>query len=415
MVVYRSAVFEAVAATQLHSIAKIKHRIRTSSYPSKKVGSRLGCPTIFRRRVSVSEIYRRMGSTYFRRAFRMSYLTFQSFYNAVQGDLRKIMKRKGQTFGVNGIIPYSTRVAVTLRYFAGGDAYDISVLWGISHTEVFNSVDDVTDAINACDAFKLQYPEDHDTQRAIAQGFKNKSRPEFDCCAGAIDGMLIWTHAPSLSECDDLGVGQKKFFCGRKHRFGLNFQAVCDHECRFLDISILYGASCSDLLAFENSSLKTRLETPGFLADGLCIFGDNAYVNRFYMATPYPNVSGFNLRQDNYNFYHSQLQIKIECAFGILVQRFGYLRKKAAQRHPMTKVMAIVACMCRIHNWMIDRTVGPVTTFSIPAYTDEDAFDMAVEGAVPMEERPGHHRRERFPNQLLDAGNHFDDDPSRRI
>ena len=126
----------------------------------------------------------------------MSYLTFQSFYNAVQGDLRKIMKRKGQTFGVNGIIPYSTRVAVTLRYFAGGDAYDISVLWGISHTEVFNSVDDVTDAINACDAFKLQYPEDHDTQRAIAQGFKNKSCPEFDCCAGAIDGMLIWTHAP---------------------------------------------------------------------------------------------------------------------------------------------------------------------------------------------------------------------------
>ena len=133
------------------------------------------------------------------------------------------------------------------------------------------------------------------------------------------------------------------------------------------------------------------------------------------MATPYPNVSGFNLRQDNYNFYHSQLRIKIECAFGILVQRFGYLRKKAAQRHPMTKVMAIVACMCRIHNWMIDRTVGPVTTFSIPAYTDEDAFDIAVEGAVPMEERPGHHRRERFPNQLLDAGNHFDDDPSRRI
>ena len=86
----------------------------------------------------------------------------------------------------------------------------------------------------------------------------------------------------------------------------------------------------TDLSAFENSSLKTKLETLGFLTDWLYIFGDNAYVNRFYMATLlYPNVSGYNLQQDNYNFYHSQLQIKIECAFGILVQRFGYLRKKA--------------------------------------------------------------------------------------
>ena len=276
-------------------------------------------------------------------------------------------------------------------------------------------VDDVTDAINACDSFKMEYPEDHDTQKSIAQGFKEKSRPEFDCCAGAIDGMLIWTHAPTLSECEDLGVGQKKFFCGRKHRFGLNFQAVCDHECRFLDISILYGASCSDLLAFENSSLKTKLETLGFLADGLCIFGDNAYVNRFFMATPYPNVSGYNLQQDNYNFFHSQLRIKIECAFGILVQRFGYLRKKTAMRHSMTKVMAIVASMCRIHNWLIDRRVGPITTASIPPHTDEDALSMALEGAVPLEVRPGHSRNERFPNQLLDVGNHFNDDPNRRI
>ena len=42
MVVYRSAVFDAVAATQLHSIAKLKHHVRTSSFPAKKVGSRPG-------------------------------------------------------------------------------------------------------------------------------------------------------------------------------------------------------------------------------------------------------------------------------------------------------------------------------------------------------------------------------------
>ena len=415
MAIYRSAVFEAVAATHLHSIIRLKHRVRVSCVPKKKSGSRLGCPTIFRQRVTVNDIHRRMGDIYFRRAFRMSFLTFQAFFNTIKSDLRKVMKRTGWTHCTNGIIPYATRVAVTLRYFAGGDPYDLAPLWGISNTEVFNSVDDVTDAINSCKDLKLEYPDDHHVQKSITDGFKSKSVPGFDCCAGAIDGMLIWTHAPNLSDCDDLGVGQKKFFCGRKHKFGLNFQAVCDHESRFLDISILYGAACSDLLAFENSSLKAKLERAGFLADGLCIFGDNAYMNRFYMATPFPNVSGHGIQQDSYNFYHSQLRIRIECAFGILVQRFGYLRKKAPQQHTMTKVMAIVASMCRIHNWLIDERVGPVTANSIPSHTDEDALSMTLNGAVPLEIRPGHSRRDRLPNQLLDAGNHFADDPDRSI
>ena len=48
-------------------------------------------------------------------------------------------------------------------------------------------------------------------------------------------------------------------------------------------------------------------------------------------------------------------------------------------------------------------------------HTDEDALSMAFEGAVLLEERRGHGRRERFPNQLLDAGNHFNDDPDRII
>ena len=58
------------------------------------------------------------------------------------------------------------------------------------------------------------------------------------------------------------------------------------------------------------------------------LFGDNAYLNTSYMATPFPNVSGNeNMKyMDNYNFYHSQLRIQIECAFGMLVQKWGILR-----------------------------------------------------------------------------------------
>ena len=59
-----------------------------------------------------------------------------------------------------------------------------------------------------------------------------------------------------------------------------------------------------DLLDFEVSDLYRRLEG-GLLTDGFVIFGDNAYLNSTFLATPYPNVSGGS--KDNYNYYHSQV------------------------------------------------------------------------------------------------------------
>ena len=70
-------------------------------------------------------------------------------------------------------------------------------------------------------------------------------------------------------------------------------------------------------MAFEKSDLRRELESSNFLLPGLCLFGDNAYVNTKYMATPNPNVKQGS--KDAYNFYHSQLRIFIECAFGMLV------------------------------------------------------------------------------------------------
>jgi hypothetical protein len=58
-----------------------------------------------------------------------------------------------------------------------------------------------------------------------------------------------------------------------------------------LDLSITYGGASSDVLAFENSALFKLLEK-GIILKDLILFGDNAYINSSYMATPYPNTSG---------------------------------------------------------------------------------------------------------------------------
>jgi hypothetical protein len=101
----------------------------------------------------------------------------------------------------NGVISTSVRLALALRYFAGGSPYDLMAKYGVSHTSVLESVWIVVEAIKNVRDFDIEYPSSHDEQRRIAKEFKQKSQAEFDNCAGAIDGILIWTHKPSEKEC----------------------------------------------------------------------------------------------------------------------------------------------------------------------------------------------------------------------
>ena len=94
-------------------------------------------------------------------------------------------------------------------------------------------------------------------------------------------------------------------------------QAVCNACGRFVDVFIGHPGATSDYLAYNTSPLKDKVEKDGFLADGLTLFSDNAYVNCESMVTPYKAVSGGN--KDAFNYFQSQLSIRIECAFGMLV------------------------------------------------------------------------------------------------
>ena len=51
------------------------------------------------------------------------------------------------------------------------------------------------------------------------------------------------------------------------------------------------GSTSADCLAFKGISLFRCLEEDLLLADVLCLFGDDAYLNTTYMATPYTLVS----------------------------------------------------------------------------------------------------------------------------
>ena len=263
-----------------------------------------------------------------------------------------------------------------------------------------NSVWYVVQAVLKLEEFSLAYPSDHGTQRRIAREFQAKSDADFDCCAGCIDGILVWINRPTAVDCQRSGCDSGKFFCGRKGKFGLNCQAVSDCRGRILDVSILFPGSTSDCLAFEGSSLYRKLETNGFLAAGLCLFGDNAYLNTPYMATPY--VGHVAEGHDAYNFHMSQLCIRVECAFGILTSRWGLLRKAMPKNLSVQKIIATVGCLCRLHNYCIDRTDNEILPQTIA-----DQWRSEFHGVVPLEDRRG--ADVPVPRQLIGGGNHFDD------
>lgn len=368
-------------------------------------------PAIKRSRRLVSHIMKELGPTYTKRAYRMSEDSFFKLHRILWKYLNRPRseKKKSKNGSKNGIVTTTVRLSIALRYFAGGRPEDIAVVHGVSHSEVFRSIWRVVDAILACEELSFEFPSDHNKQRQLAGGFQRKSQPQFDCCVAAIDGMLLWMEKPSPGECDRAGCGAKKFFCGRKHKFGLNLQGTCDSECRFLDVCIKHPASTSDFLSFTTSALYRKLEQKDFIAPGLCLFGDAAYTNGRYFATPYKNVSSGT--KDDYNFYHSQLRIRIECTFGQLVSRWGILRRALPARMGIMKMTHLVKCLCQLHNYCINERLAGTEDIQTPRPLATDNLEIITNGGIAFAEanRDGQSQRQELPEELLGAGHHNDD------
>ena len=214
---------------------------------------------------------------------------------------------------------------------------------------------------------------------------------------GALMGCWYGPKKPLSTQCDKVRVDSGKFFCGWKGKYGLNLQGVCDAKRRLTYISVQHPAMASDYLAFVTSSLYQQLTEGSGLPSGFCLYGDNAYVNESYMCVPFPNTSSGT--KDAYNYYQSQLQINIECAFGILTNRWRILKSPLNANIPINRVKALVSCLCKIHNFCINNgNAKPPQRYPHDALTLMDFInDTGSENARPL--------------GLLGGGEHFDDIP----
>jgi hypothetical protein len=158
-----------------------------------------GTKTRRRHHKTVAAIFDEYGPVYFRRAYRMDETSFWTLLDLIEPKMAGKPKRK-RGRAPNGDIANSARLAMAIRYFAGGDPLDICVVFGVTKEAVYRSAWIVVDAIHQTKQLNISFPTKHEEQLKVADEFKLKSKAQFDNCAGCIDGILVWIHKPSKQD-----------------------------------------------------------------------------------------------------------------------------------------------------------------------------------------------------------------------
>ena len=151
-------------------------------------------------------------------------------------------------------------------------------------------------------------------------------------------------------------------------------QATCRADLRFIDVDIRCPYSMHDSVAHRMSPLAQRLEQAydgGKLraADGSPYFviGDTAYVPKPWLVTSFTSQH-LSMDKSGFNYYLSSMRIRIECAFGVLTQKWGILNGQMF--YSLAKDVKIVALCMKLHNFCIEQKCS--TVYNNPSHVTKD-------------------------------------------
>ena len=237
----------------------------------------------------------------------------------------------------------------TLRWLAGGSHLDITDVAGISKSSFYRVIWKTIVAIVICDELAIRWPDNPQAIREAIGGFASISKENAICnCVGVVDGFLVRIRVPSRKEAGNVRV----FFSGHYQCYGLNCQAVADHQSRFIYFAVAAPGVSKDRDAIQQCGLSDLIES---LPSGLCIIGDAAYEPTEHLVPVYQGIDKLNPRYDNFNFYASQVRIRIEMAFGMLTNKWGILQRPVGVALKNVKWMMQAAA--RLHNFCINEHI----------------------------------------------------------
>lgn len=282
----------------------------------------------------------KLSESQFKLRYRVSSLSFYKLLALVEHEL--VSNEKFSRLSKGYAIETATKLAVALRFLAGGQMLDLSVIYKLSIAMCYHCVWLVVDAVNT--TLPMEFPID-DVQKlqALSDGFQAKSANHvWSGQVGAVDGVHFAMRKPNNRECSNAG----RYFVQRKDEHALLCTAICDANRRFLYYDISKASTTHDSLAFSSCSLGRKV-LQGQLPWPFFLNGDNAYVPSNSMLTPSNNPD-----LDAYDFHQSSNRMAIECAFGILVRRWGVLWRPL--HVSFSRRAPLIGALMRLHNFCID-------------------------------------------------------------
>ena len=208
-------------------------------------------------------------------------------------------------------------VAIGLQWLAGGSYFDLKNMYCCSVSTVYKHRLCFIHTVNLCDLLKLRFPTSAtEICSAQTQFCEISSNSVIRGCVGAMDGLLVVIKYPSMKDSNN---NPSSYYSGHYCCHGLNIQAICDASCQFIFFAVAAPGKSSDQAAIECTGLPATLDT---LPLGSFVVGDAAYTLSDKYITPFTGSQRLNPTKDAYNYFLSQVWIRIEMAFGLLTTKW---------------------------------------------------------------------------------------------
>lgn len=295
----------------------------------------------------------KMADNYWKRRYRLSVKLFDDLAAKIQAHVtaEQDEERQQTETNLNFKVKFSIRVklAIALRFAAGGIYVDIADNWAIKNNSTFyNIVWEMVDLINIVETLPGIKLDDPESLRKVSQSFSRFSQHKLVGALGAIDGFLVRIECPYRSVENPL-----RYYC-RKGFYALNCQVICDGYRRVLWASIKHSGQTHDLEAFKDTVLYQQLVESDKI-DSFALLGDSAYQSSEFMFVPYDQALP-GTKEDSYNYYQSRSRICIECTFGEVFARWGFLWRAARCR--LDRTVAMVNAIFLLHNLCVTEREG---------------------------------------------------------
>jgi DDE superfamily endonuclease len=281
----------------------------------------------------------------FKRTYRMEYTSFNKLCSLLDpfllvDPIMSMLRTNKPVIGTHII------VSSFIRWVSGGSYIDIHAIAGISVSSFYRVMGCCVRAILQCQTLAYHFPQTPSDICKAADAFRALSTHQFLVgCVGVMDGILIRIKVPSASEVGHV----KSFYSGHYSSYGINVQAACDHQCRFIEACVVAPGGHNDITAYRKSTLPELINK---LPTGYYVIGDNAYICSEKLLTPFSGDNKNDPVKDTYNYYVSQLRMRIEMAFGLLSSKWRILRSPLQVR--VNSIGKLFVAITRLHNFCIN-------------------------------------------------------------